>query len=75
MKALHSNYSLLKHCLTNIHCFASELPVNHQVYLYDSREVSWGEGGRVVVDVRDVNVDHDGGGQWWDSTVQSSDSQ
>ena len=45
------------------------------MYLYDSSEVGRGEGGRVVIDVRDVYVDHHGGGHGGDSTIQSSDGQ
>jgi len=55
-------------------CF-SEYYINHEDYLYDTSEVGWVEGGWVVIDVRDVYVDHHGGGHGWDSTVQSSDGQ
>lgn len=52
-----------------------EYHVIYQDYLYDSGEVGWGEGGRVVIDVRDVYIDHHGGRHGWDSTIQSSDGQ
>lgn len=56
-------------------CVVSEHHVNRQVYLYDSSEVGRGEGGRVVIYVRDVYIDHHSGRHWWDSTIQSSDRQ
>lgn len=44
-------------------------------YLYDGGEVGRGEGRRIIVHIRDVDVDQRGGGHRWNSTVQSSDGQ
>lgn len=57
------------------HYAVSEHKVEHHVYLYDSSEVGWGEGRGVVIDVRDIYVDHHSGGHGWGSTVKGSDGQ
>lgn len=45
------------------------------VHLYDSSEVCGGEGGGVVIDVRDFDVDQCGSGHRWSSSIHSSDGQ
>ena len=39
------------------------------IYLCDSSEIGRREDGWVVIDVRDIYVDHHGGGHGWDSTI------
>lgn len=44
-------------------------------HLYNCSVIGWGEGGRVVVDVRDVDVDLNGWGHRRRPAVKSSDGQ
>lgn len=48
---------------------------NCHMYLYDSSKVCRGEGWWVIINVRDVYIDHHSRGHGWDSTIHSTDDQ